>query len=154
MRRSPDILFGCFVLYLIFVGLFTIAPPPISRSNGLSGVNLIPVMRSIQCFVPDPGQPSTTKFCLEIILGNLLLFVPFGILLPLVSETPMSVKKVLTTALIASGLIEIVQFIGSRIGSPRWTDVDDVLLNVAGAVVGYAIVRSLMCLRRSVQRQI
>lgn len=59
--------------------MLTLAPAPISMSNGLFGTHLVPVIHSINCFVPNPGQPSTAAFCLRTIVGNLVMFVPLGI---------------------------------------------------------------------------
>ncbi|MDQ3242158.1 MAG: VanZ family protein [Gemmatimonadota bacterium] len=153
-RASPrtDIIFACFVAYVFGVGVLTIAPPPLSRSNGLSGTNLIPLLNSIGCFVPDPGQPSTSLFCLQTIFGNLMMFLPLGFLLPLVSPRTHSLKTVLATAFLASLGIEAAQFAGSWLGSPRWTDVDDILLNVMGALVGYTILRMGQAVTRALVR--
>lgn len=128
-----------FTIYMIAMVIATLAPPPISPSNGYPGINLVPVMRSISCFVPDPGQPSTTAFCTRIILGNIALFVPFGLLFPLVFRKWDSVKAVVVGAIALSVSIEVLQFAGRFLGSPRWSDVDDVLFNVLGAIFGYVI---------------
>lgn len=131
----------CFTLYVILVGLLTLAPPPFSTSNGIFGTNIVPVIYSIRCFVPNPGQPSTTAFCLRIITGNLVMFVPLGIMLPLLSERWASAKAVLTIALMASVSIELLQYAERWLGSARWSDIDDVLLNVTGALLGYGLLR-------------
>ena len=44
-------------------------------------------------------------------------------------------------ALVVSVSIEIVQFAGRWVGNNRWTDVDDVIFNVAGALLGYLMLR-------------
>lgn len=130
-----------FTLYVVLIVVLTLAPPPISPSNGLLGTNLIPFVGSIKCFVPDPGQPSTTEFCWRIIAGNFVMFVPLGIMLPLVFEQMASAKPVLIAALTVSISVEVLQYAGRWIGSARWSDIDDVLLNVAGAFIGYALLR-------------
>ncbi len=130
-----------FGIYLFVLAVATLAPPPISPSNGLFGTNLVPVMRSIACYEPDPGQPSTTAFCTRIFLGNIALFVPFGLLFPLVFRRRDSVKGVALAALAVSVSIEILQYAGRWIASARWSDVDDVIFNVAGALLGYGVLR-------------
>lgn len=97
-RSSPDILMGCFILYVILVGVLTIASTPLSRTNGLSGINLFPVIRSVRCFVPNPGQPSTTLFCLRTIIGNMIMFVPLGVMLPLISRRVVLAETVFSPA--------------------------------------------------------
>lgn len=97
----------------------------------------------------NPGQPSTTLFCLQTIIGNMIMFMPLGVMLPLISRRVVSAETVLTTALTASLAIEAVQYAGKWLGIPRWTDIDDVLLNVTGALVGYALLRIAQRARRS-----
>ena len=74
----------------------------------------------------------------ENLLGNILLFLPIGILVPLVSGW----KKWYKTALISFGsslLIEIVQLITKR----GYVDPDDVIFNVTGAMIGYVLLKSV-----------
>ena len=130
-----------FAIYAIVLAIATLAPPPISPSNGYFGTNLVPIVHSISCFVPDPGQPSTTAFCTRIILGNIVLFLPFGLLFPLVFRSWHSMKSVVLAALGVSVSIEVLQYAGRWAGSPRWSDVDDVIFNVFGALLGYLILR-------------
>lgn len=140
-----------FIFYLALVALLTLAPPPLSQSNGLSGINLVPLIPSIQCFVPDPGQPPTANFCYRIMLGNVVLFVPFGVLLPLVSARRITIGVLVITTVAASVAIEALQYAGTLLGSPRWSDIDDVLLNLVGAIAGYAILLVAQQILRSVR---
>ena len=67
------------------------------------------------------------------VAGNVACFIPFGILLPLnVKRTRNFISVLLSTALF-SMIIESVQLI-TRLGS---FDVDDILLNTIGGVLGY-----------------
>lgn len=150
-RAGSRPLSAVFILYLVVVALLTLAPPPLSQSNGLSGINLIPVIPSIQCFVPDPGQPPTAHFCYRIMLGNVMLFVPFGLLLPLVSARRVTIGVLLITTAAASFAIEALQYAGTLLGSPRWSDIDDVLLNLVGAIGGYAILLTTQLIFRLVR---
>lgn len=131
--------FLCFCVYVVVVGATTLAPPPMSTGNGHFGTNLLPLINSFRCFIPNPGQPSTTRFCLETIIGNLALFVPLGALLPLLSRERTSAIRVLTIAGAASVSIESLQFAGRWVGNNRWSDVDDVIFNIAGAMAGFAL---------------
>jgi len=45
-------------------------------------------------------------------------------------------RGVFRVSLAASLLIEVIQFAERSIGLARWTDVDDALLNVVGAMLG------------------
>lgn len=64
---------------------------------------------------------------------NILLFIPLGFLLPQVSRRS---RRLWRTVLIGTGLsivIEVTQLI-TRLG---WFDVDDIMLNMLGTLVGY-----------------
>ncbi len=83
--------------------------------------------------------PRSVSF--RLMIGNIAAFVPFGILLPLVVSTRWSAALVVIGALWLSAAIELGQLaISYWIGfAYRSTDVDDVILNVLGAAVGYVL---------------
>lgn len=70
---------------------------------------------------------------LENILGNIAIFIPFGLLLPIVQKD-MS-KKIILYGLITSALIEIIQYVFA-LGS---SDIDDLTLNTLGTIIGYLL---------------
>ncbi len=69
--------------------------------------------------------------------GNLAVFVPLGILLPIARRRPTSVGMMAALAVSLSVGIELAQFLSGR----RVADVDDVILNALGAVLGFGILR-------------
>lgn len=84
-------------------------------------------------FNPDINLiPFSDGFSLGFIL-NIILFIPLGFLCPIISKSYQCIKN---TFLIGSGLslsIEIVQLFTLY----RATDIDDLITNVAGTLVGY-----------------
>lgn len=80
------------------------------------------------------------------IVGNLLLFVPFGIFIPFYINSR-KLSPVLLLAIISSLAIEITQ---SKIG--RVFDIDDIILNVVGGMIGYIIYRFLDSIKGHVPR--
>lgn len=67
------------------------------------------------------------------IIGNMILFVPLGVLLKLLlSERKQNVLKSVLIVLAASFLIESTQYL-ARIGV---SDVNDLILNTAGGCIG------------------
>ena len=62
-----------------------------------------------------------------------MLFIPLGFLCPLVSKSYQSVKTMLLTGFGLSFAIEISQLFTLY----RVTDVNDLMANVAGALIGY-----------------
>lgn len=88
---------------------------------------------TIARFIRRGGWPFVVN-----ILGNLAAFVPLGFLLPLLRNRPTSYRWI---ALAGAGLsltIEVLQLVSAR----RIFDVDDVILNTLGAVIGLALLRA------------
>ena len=67
---------------------------------------------------------------------NILMFVPFGILLPLLSDKFKRLWKTVGIGFAVSILIEIVQFITGR----GQASTDDVITNTLGALIGYGLI--------------
>ncbi|WP_122819081.1 VanZ family protein [Nocardioides pantholopis] len=78
------------------------------------------------------------------IILNIALFVPLGLLLPLVARVG-SARRALAWGLVVSLVIETVQLAAALTVSPgRIADVDDLIGNTLGAVLGYATFRLLV----------
>lgn len=71
------------------------------------------------------------------LLGNFVLFMPMGVLLPCVIRKLDRFWKVTLTVFGMVVMVEIVQGI-LRVGS---VDIDDVIFNVVGAMIGYGLIR-------------
>ncbi len=145
--NKTKLLVATLVLYIGVIFAFTIVPTHLSgfRNPRSYHINVIPLGYSFTCFLQDSNQsPHITTFCLRNTLGNLVLFVPLGILLPLVSNRFLSLKRVLLFALMLSVSVEAIQFLLRFFGNPRAVDIDDVILNALGACVGFAIYKSFL----------
>lgn len=94
--------------------------------NGTSGINLNPLSEIFRYKIG-------TKMFNYNVFGNILIFLPFGYL---IGEyvNPKKIWPVIITTLITSGVVEFVQL---KIG--RSFDIDDVILNVLGGILGYLI---------------
>ncbi len=93
--------------------------------------NLVP-FKEIKRFATHFSQLGV-RIVLINIAGNVLAFMPLGFLLPLIADKKL---KLWSVTLIAFGLslgIELTQLV-TRVGS---CDVDDLILNTIGGVVGY-----------------
>lgn len=122
-----------FVGYVLLLAYLTFLSKYYGRGLVHRSVNLIP-LRSIIEFL-------TFKYDLRAIItniaGNIVAFMPMGFLLPIVFKKLNRLEKVVFVALLSSLAIEVVQYI-SRTGA---SDIDDIILNVLGAVIGYWIFR-------------
>jgi glycopeptide antibiotics resistance protein len=133
-----------FAVYLAIVAAITIIPSQISqtRSPHSDHVNLVPLGYSFKCFLQAfRRHPDLVTFCARNTLGNIALFLPLGILLPLTFDRFRSLKRVIAIAILVSLSIETIQFFSRFIGSLRAVDLDDVLLNTFGALLGYVVYR-------------
>jgi len=145
--NKTKLLVASLVLYIGVIFAFTIVPTHLSgfRNPRSYHINVIPLGYSFTCFLQDLSQhPHITTFCLRNTLGNLALFVPLGILLPLVGNRFLSLKRVLLSALMLSVGVEAIQFLLRFFGNPRAVDIDDVILNALGACVGFAFYKSFL----------
>jgi glycopeptide antibiotics resistance protein len=96
--------------------------------------NLVP-FQTIAIWVANPDS----GFWIRQMVGNLLLLLPVGALGPIALPWLDRWWRVLLAAFAVSLAIELAQL---RIPD-RAADVDDLLLNVAGAALGYAILSVL-----------
>jgi glycopeptide antibiotics resistance protein len=69
------------------------------------------------------------------VIGNLVMLLPLGIYIPLLFPKLSGFFRVFIICLLVSVSIELMQLITNV----RSTDIDDVILNTSGAVVGYII---------------
>ncbi len=95
--------------------------------------NLVP-FTEIRRFLRYGTQLGAASIFLNLI-GNIIGFFPFGFFLPVISRRFRSVRIVALAGLVSSTAIEIVQLV-TRSGV---CDVDDIMLNTLGAVLGYLL---------------
>ena len=84
------------------------------------------------------------RFNLDIIihntLGNVLIFIPLGIFLPILFKSYKAFSKVCISSLLITITIEFSQFF-LQIGQ---FDIDDIILNTIGSVIGYFVIRLII----------
>lgn len=85
-------------------------------------------------FTHNDAVSNWTDVSILNLLANLFLFAPIGFLAPLVSRKPLHLKHVLILSLVVCVVIEFIQYFGSRSA-----DIDDLILNVCGACLGYGL---------------
>lgn len=69
------------------------------------------------------------------VMENVLMMVPFGVLMPIAYKGVRSLKGCLLLAFAVSGAIELVQLLAQR----GYCQIDDVIANMAGAFIGWLI---------------
>ena len=117
-----------FILYLMAVisVTFIVRETMVLRTTENRGLILQP-FREFEAMVNG-----RRFFWFKQIFLNVLLFVPFGALLPMVSRCFKNSIVTVITGCLVSGTIEIMQYITGR----GLTEVDDVITNTLGAAVG------------------
>ena len=138
-----EIFLGVFFLYVVGVLAITVIPLPFTqfRNPTANDFNVTPVVNTARELLAT-FKPRTRYMIghnLKNIFGNLLLLMPLGIFLPMFSVRFYSLKKVLLIAFLCSLTIEIIQYVSKFFGSYRSVDIDDVILNTAGAFLGFVI---------------
>ena len=123
------IAFAAMVAFAVALARLTLEPSP--ASTALIHDNLHPG-RSLRAYLDQPELRDAVKQ----IGGNLLLGVPFGVLLPVVFPKTRGILRVLALTAAVMLLVELVQ--GALI-TGRSFDIDDVILNTTGALVGYLL---------------
>jgi glycopeptide antibiotics resistance protein len=147
-----------FVLYLIVLikltlvkGSFTVLGFHFSGANGYTSSgfaaewhysNFTP-FRSIGYYLSG-NEPFYV--CFINLTGNIFLFLPYGFLLPLLFKKCSRFLFLLLICIATSFAIETLQFI-TRAGI---FDVDDILLNAAGGVLGYGFLQLFLQLMAKV----
>lgn len=129
-------------VYVAGLCVATLTPNRSDRllAQGRGGIELRPNVASLTCSAALlPAEGSARGFCLHNAKGNAALFFPLGILLPLIWRR-LRFWKGVQIAIALSITIELVQYFSSAWGSYRAADINDVILNVAGASLGLALV--------------
>ena len=78
------------------------------------------------------------------VVGNFAMFIPTGVLIPLLWKNKASLGKVVTTGFLLSLSIELIQLPFAV----RTSDVDDLILNTIGTLAGYGIFKLINLLRK------
>jgi glycopeptide antibiotics resistance protein len=125
-------------MLLAFVGMVAFAVvlarltlTPSAASESLVHSNLRPG-DSIRTYLAQPALRDAVKQ----IGGNLVLGVPFGLLLPVLAPRARGLIRV---GLITAVVMTMVELVQGAVVEGRAFDVDDVILNTSGALIGYLL---------------
>ncbi|MFF4628664.1 VanZ family protein [Streptomyces griseorubiginosus] len=138
-RRSPLSLvvrcvamvfaFAFMVAFAVVLARLTLEPSP--ASVDLTHTNLHPGA-SLKLYLDQPEMRDAIKQ----IGGNILLGVPFGILVPIIAP---KTRGLLRIALLTAVVMLLVEFAQGALVEGRAFDIDDVILNTSGALIGYLL---------------
>lgn len=124
-----------FIVYLLILFYLVFAAPEYGRQISRKSYNLVP-LKTIRNYFKYRSIVGNQVFYTNI-WGNIVVFIPFGWLWSYLQEKRF-LNSFLNTFMIALGVtvfIELAQYAFS-VGS---LDVDDILLNVLGALLGWCL---------------
>lgn len=125
-KKFMKLLFFFYLIALSYV-LFFIS----TRVDTYNNINLIP-FRTIRLYINYFDYFTFPIWFLNL-FGNILLFIPFGCLLPIISKKINQFGSVLLLSSLTICMAEIMQHL-FMVGE---LDVDDIILNTLGVIIGY-----------------
>ncbi|MFG2269781.1 VanZ family protein [Streptomyces chartreusis] len=117
------------VAFAVILAKLTLQPSP--ASEALTHTNLQPGS-TLRAYLDQPELRDAVKQ----IGGNVLLGAPFGVLVPVIAPRTRGVLRVL---LLTATVMLLVEFAQGALVTGRAFDVDDVILNTTGALIGYLL---------------
>lgn len=135
-------LFILYVLLLIYFLFFSEGYGRVAEAERMYRYNLEPFVE-IRRFWIYREQVGLSAFFMNI-FGNVIGFIPFGFILPVISRRWRSGFLIVLSGFGLSLCVETIQ-LTARVGC---FDVDDLILNTAGAAAGYLLFAVCDYLRR------
>lgn len=148
---TKEISIGLLFIYLIVLISITLLPLHINTTGRAMldrpEPNVIPVFNTVKDIVNSHLElrHSMIEFWIINILGNLILLTPLAVLAPLISNKFRTYKSVMLLCFLVSLSIELIQYISYFFGTFRSVDIDDVILNTLGALIGFSVFKILNC---------
>ena len=105
-------------------------------SNMKQNINLIP-FKTISEYIREFNSMYSTRTVLFNLLGNLVALMPMAFFLPLLFKKQNKYKYF---AITTTGIILLIEFLQLITSSGRF-DIDDIILNLFGALILYSIIR-------------
>ena len=135
-----------FLIYLIALVYFVFFAEEYGRTEPAEtfSYNLVP-FQEIRRYIEYRAMIGLPSVILNLV-GNIVAFIPFGLLLPMISPKERRAGMIFLLALELSLMIEVIQLF-SHVGS---FDVDDLILNTAGGLLGYGLYRVIHGMARKV----
>lgn len=123
-----------FIIYLCMMVYFLFFSEQLGRTpSDTYHYNLKP-FTEIKRYINYSREIGSFNVILNLI-GNVVCFMPFGFVMPILSDKQRNIFKVTFLSFLCSVIIELIQLV-SKLGS---CDVDDVILNTMGGFLGYVM---------------
>ena len=139
-KRIRVLSWGLFIVYLMCMVYFLFFSEQLGRGNSREYRYNLTVFAEIKRYITYWKKIGDFNVLLNL-FGNVVCFMPFGFVLPILSNSQRSVLKVTFLTMLCSIAVEVIQLV-TMTGS---CDVDDVILNTAGGFLGYIMFAIGMC---------
>ncbi|HET7627908.1 MAG TPA: VanZ family protein [Bacillales bacterium] len=138
VKRFVFLCWFTYVVILLYVTLFTHNYYTYGRSVNLQLFDSIELML----------HSGSYWLFIKNVYGNILLFLPQGLLLPILFRKCRNFFLLFFVAVVSSFTIESLQYAYAK----RIFDIDDILLNVVGAIIGWALVMHVIIVVRLLKK--
>lgn len=128
--KKNSITIFLFFTYIIALQMITINDIVIYKTISINKFNLVPFVHIIQYI----STRNIHAFIYNV-FGNILLFIPMGIFLKL-----FRIKKLIFVLIICFCVSLSIEFVQTVL-SARIFDIDDIICNVTGAILGYELIK-------------
>lgn len=132
-KRIIKIGYLVFYIYILLLSYFLFFSERYGRDLVTQQYNL-QLFKEIKRFIKYRDQIGLEGFIVNI-LGNVLAFMPYGFLLPLLNRAYRRLYAIATLSFLFSLIIETAQLL-LKVGV---FDVDDILMNSLGGIFGYLL---------------
>ena len=132
-----------FILYIIFLLSTTIYTKLISGtiySKLQIEANIIPFSSIIETITLLVTKSQGITYLFNYLILDMLLFIPLGIFLPILFSQTINIKRIILICLSISFIKELLQLL-LNVGM---FDIDDIILNVVGALLSYIIFKNMV----------
>lgn len=141
--RNQKLGWVMFISYLVLLVYFLFFAESMGRTQVQSEYSYnLELFKEIKRFYMYRKQLGTEAVVLNL-FGNVAAFVPCGFFLPIISRRSRKWYNTILISFLFSLSVEIIQLV-SKVGS---FDVDDMLLNTLGGVIGFVLYRLVQTFR-------
>lgn len=156
INKFRTLIIYSFILYLLTIYFLVILPLPAKDEVTKQATNMIRLIpftfiidfiKETSFILTDPNTylKSLTEPCFYIVFFNIIMTIPFGIYLRYYYQ--LNLKKTILFSFLLSLFFELTQLTGLYFIYPhpyRLFDVDDLILNTLGGVLGYIMANRLI----------
>ena len=138
-KENKTAMWVCFLAYLCLLGYAVFFSAGFGREEHADYRYNLTLFQEIGRYYNFGMRTGSWRLFWWNVVGNVCVFVPFGAFLPALFTKCQKLFSVLLLTLELSFVVEVIQLV-TKIGS---FDVDDLLLNTLGGILGYFVYKVL-----------